>query len=341
MKSPFHLLFALFMLLASPMTALAQMGAGGNSFSVTAPGSILPGDAAAWRIQIMEAAIVNDSIVRLGDIGKPLGNVSAQEWQRMAAYPLWAAPDTQGRPMQIQRQRLLTALREAIGDLADSCLLPSSLSIQLGGSVIMEDDLRSLVIRTLTPQINMLGGFSELTDFRLPSYTFMSYSGQSLILEPITVAPGRINLKFAVQEMDGSIVRRFTGSVFLDLWLDVPCLTRPLARGEAVTLEVLTFVSTNLAYQRGAIWDGRGGPWQTTRSLPAMMPILASDLGPLAAIHRGDLVTLIFESGNLRLSIQVEALGEGSPGDTIIVRNLDSRKQVYATVIDSNTVRTR
>ena len=315
--------------------------AAGSDLRVSAPQAVVPGARDAWRLRVREAAVVREAVVRLGDIADPLGNMPRGEWERLAAVPLWPAPETPGKPLQISRQRLGDALRKALGEVADACLLPNSLAVQRDGAVLLEEDLRSLVVKTLTPQINLLGGHGELTDFRLPAYAFTAHDGQSVVLEAGDVAPGRISLRFAVREMDGAAVRRFSGSVFLNLWMDVPCPVRPLGKGEAVTPDVITFMSCNLAYQKGAVWDGRGGPWQTVRSLGASQPILASDLTPLSAVHRGDKLTLVYTRGNVRISAMVEALEEGGPGDTIAVRNLDSKKQIYATVLDADTVTTK
>ena len=315
--------------------------AAGSDLRVSAPQAVVPGARDAWRLRVREAAVVREAVVRLGDIADPLGNMPRGEWERLAAVPLWPAPETPGKPLQINRQRLGDALRTALGEGADACLLPNSLAVQRDGAVLLEEDLRSLVVKTLTPQINLLGGHGELTDFRLPAYAFTAHDGQSVVLEAGDVAPGRISLRFAVREMDGAAVRRFSGSVFLNLWMDVPCPVRPLGKGEAVTPDVITFMSCNLAYQKGAVWDGRGGPWQTVRSLGASQPILASDLTPLSAVHRGDKLTLVYTRGNVRISAMVEALEEGGPGDTIAVRNLDSKKQIYATVLDADTVTTK
>ena len=297
--------------------------AAGSDLRVSAPQAVVPGARDAWRLRVREAAVVREAVVRLGDIADPLGNMPRGEWERLAAVPLWPAPETPGKPLQINRQRLGDALRKALGEVADACLLPNSLAVQRDGAVLLEEDLRSLVVKTLT------------------AYAFTAHDGQSVVLEAGDVAPGRISLRFAVREMDGAAVRRFSGSVFLNLWMDVPCPVRPLGKGEAVTPDVITFMSCNLAYQKGAVWDGRGGPWQTVRSLGASQPILASDLTPLSAVHRGDKLTLVYTRGNVRISAMVEALEEGGPGDTIAVRNLDSKKQIYATVLDADTVTTK
>lgn len=323
-----------------PLAASAAQPSGNDSRVAVPPASI-GGDSGVWRLRIREAAAVQGDMVRLGDIADPLGGLSRSSWEELAARPLWPAPPTPGKPLQINRQRLEAALRESLGELAASCILPSSLAVQRGGAVYLEPDLRALVMRALTPQINLLGGHGELTDFRLPAYAFTAHEGQSLELERGIVAPGRIGLRFAVKEMDGTVRRRFTGSVFLNLWMDVPCAAVPLNRGDAVSLDRVAFRSENLAYIKGAVWDGRGGPWQVKRAIGVGEAILADDLTPLAAIHRGDRVTLVYRRGNVEMRTMVEALEEGGPGDTIAVRNLSSKKQVYATVRDADTVETK
>ncbi len=331
---------ALLVLAVFPRAAAAWQATGSEARAVAPPASI-GGDSDVWRLRIREAAAVQGDMVRLGDIADPLGGLSRERWEELAASPLWPAPPAPGRPLQINRQRLESALKERLGELAASCILPASLVIQRGGAVYLEPDLRALVIRALTPQINLLGGHGDLTDFRLPAYAFTAHEGQSIELERGVVAPGRIGLRFAVKELDGTARRRFTGSVFLNLWMDVPCAAVPLNRGDAVSPDRVTFRSENLAYTRGAIWDGKGGPWQAKRAIGVGEAILADDLAPLAAIHRGDRVTLVYRRGNVEMRTMVEALEEGGPGDTIAVRNLSSKKQVYATVRDADTVETK
>ena len=291
-----------------------------------------------WRLRIFDAAIVKGDTVLLGEIAEPLGDISDQQWQTLAQKELWAAPNQVGRPFQINKQRLLGALRQYIGMYADSCILPNSLAIQKGGAVIREEDLRRLVIQRLSPQINALGGHSDITDYRLPSYIFVAHASQQLILEQTEVKPGRVSVRFGIQEIDGSIVRRFSGTIFLNLWVDAPALVRPLSKGDALNPADITYRSVNLAYENGELWDGRGGPWQLARSLGALQPIASADLQALAAIHKGDKVVLRYEKGNIRLSVVVEAMEDGGLGDLILLKNLETKKQIYGMVKDQQTV---
>ena len=98
--------------------------AAGSDLRVSAPQAVVPGARDAWRLRVREAAVVREAVVRLGDIADPLGNMPRGEWERLAAVPLWPAPETPGKPLQINRQRLGDALRKALGEVADASLLP-------------------------------------------------------------------------------------------------------------------------------------------------------------------------------------------------------------------------
>lgn len=291
-----------------------------------------------WRLKIFDAAIVRGDKVLLGEIAEPLGDLAPDKWQELARTELWDSPPELGKPYKINKTNLKSALRNSLGMYADSCLLPNALVLQRGGEVVREDMLRKMAVQYLTPQMNKLDGRCDLTDFRLPAYIFVSSRSQNLVLENTVVEPGRINLRFAIQEMDGKIVQRFTGSAFLNVWVDTPAAARPLAKGDTLYPQDITFKNVNLAYERAELWDGKGGPWQVTRSLGALDPISVTDLKPLSAIKKGDKATLVYKKNGVHLTVLVEALEDGAMGDTILVRNIDSKKQIYGKVQDSDTL---
>jgi len=222
--------------------------------------------------------------------------------------------------------------------VAGRCILPGSLVIQRGGLVFHEEDLRSYVVKSLTPQLAAMPGEVELSDFRLPDYIFLAHSQQRVQLEPGKLTPGRVPLRFAVQEVDGNVLRRISGTVNLTLWITAPAASRAMNKGEALAAESVTFMKVNASQLRDLPWDGRGGPWQLNRALNTGEPILQSDLVSQLMVKRGDVVNLIYKRGNLRIATQAQALADGEPGATIAVRNLQTKKQVYAIVKDGTTV---
>jgi flagella basal body P-ring formation protein FlgA len=292
----------------------------------------------AWRLRVREATVAPSRMVTLGDIADPLGSMPPEEWRELAAQALWPAPDEAGKPMQINKARLAAALREVLGPLADRCILPNSLVIQRGGVVLREDDLHSLLVKNLTEPLRALPGTAELQDIRLPPYIFLAHPQQQVTLEPVKLAPGRLSLRFAVQEMDGVVLRRVAATAFLNLWMEVPCAAKPLNRGDPLTPDSVTFVRMNAAHMRELPWDGRGGPWQVQRAIAPNQPILQGDLLAQSMLRKGSVVNLVYEKGNVRMSVRAEVLADAEPGATVAVRNLQSKKQIFATVIDNNTV---
>lgn len=305
----------------------------------SAPAMLADGD---WRLKILPAAVTHTKNVLLKDIAVPLGNMDENVWLDLGGRELWEAPPEEGKPLQINKSKLSQALREALGtETASRCLLPTSLVIQKGGLVFREDDLRNYVVNSLAPQLAAMPGEAELTDFRLPEYIFLSHSGQQVQLEPGKLSPGRVSMRFAVQEADGSVLRRVAGTAKLTLWITAPAASRPLNKGETLAPDAVTFMRVNAASMKDVPWDGQGGPWQVIRSVGKGETILQSDLASKMMVRRGNILTLNYNRGNVHMSIQAEALADGEPGATIPVRNLQTKKQVYATVKDGSTVEIR
>ncbi|MCR4666473.1 MAG: flagellar basal body P-ring formation chaperone FlgA [Desulfovibrio sp.] len=290
-----------------------------------------------WRLKISGSAVAAGANVRLSEIADPIGPVP--DWESLKDMELWPAPPEPGKPLQINRSNLAQALNERLGrDISSHCILPTSIVIQRGGVVVREDALRTYVVKSLTPLLRNMPGEVDFSDFHLPPYIFLAHEGQRIQLEEPKLRAGRVALRFAIIEADGNVLRRISGSITLAQWVTVPTAARNLSKGESLTPDAVTFSRINARRLKDAAWDGKGGPWQLMRTLSAGEPILQTDLATEYMVRRGDIVTLIFSRGNLHLQTQAEALADGEPGSTISVRNLQTRKQVFATVKDGKTV---
>ncbi len=335
------ILFPLFLaLFALPSFSFANQAYGVNP-KVQSGTYVEPLKQGAWRLRVFDAAVVKGDKVLLSEIAEPLGAIPQDIWEVLSKKELWDSPPELGKPYKISKANLINALRSSLGMYADSCLVSNAIVIQRGGSVVREDRLRKMASQYLAPQLNKLGGRADLTDFRLPPYIFVSNNSQNLVLEKTDIAPGRINLKYAIQELDGKIVRRFSGTVFLNLWVDTPATAKPMSKGETLLPKDITYKNVNLAYENNNLWDGLGGPWQITRPMGAFEPISTTDIKPLSAVKKGDKVTLVYKKNGIELSVLVEAMEDGGLGDTILVRNIDSKKQIYGMVQDQNTILAR
>ncbi len=292
---------------------------------------------AGWRIRIRDAAVVSSDQVLLGEIADAEGQVPAETWAKLANTAVMPAPAELGRPMSVAKAKLQPLLRQTLGSYEDLCLYPGNLAVQRGGTVAREAELKQMVIREMAGAFSALPGEVNLQDFRLPPYVFLAHPGQKLTLENTSAEPGRNNLRFNVVDGNTSI-RRFTGSVMVDVWTQVLCAARPLNRGETLDAASVTTVRKNLAHITAPLWDGSGGPWMIVRPVGTEQPIYQADITPLPLVRKGNIVTLRYESNAVTLTVKAEAMSDGGAGETIAVKNLQSKRVVHAVVIDGQTV---
>lgn len=291
-----------------------------------------------WRGVVRSAACVRGPVVLLGEIADPAPGVDARTWQTVAGIRLWQASERPGRPVTADRDKLYKVLKYYLGDQVDNLVLPSQLTVQTGGAVLTQEQLRAKVVAFLTPRARDFGGQVEFKDLRLPLNFF--YDNDDDLVEiglADDIQPGRNQIQFRVVTPDGRTVATKAGSVFLNVWKAVPVAARPLNRSEHISKELVSFKRVNLAYQPD-LWDGTGGPWRMTRTLGRNQPFTRSHLELVPLIEKGERVTLVYRNNRVQLSIRAEALDEAGIGQQVAVRNLQSNKTVLATVVDSNTV---
>ncbi|WP_027720969.1 flagellar basal body P-ring formation chaperone FlgA [Maridesulfovibrio zosterae] len=296
----------------------------------------------SWRIKIKSAAVVNTPRVTLGDIAEFYGELPAQTKAKLSGVELWNAPSVGRKPVRVNRKKLRVALKHYLGDLVSNCIIPSSLSMQSGGRVMSEEDLKRAVVKVLTPQAKLGGGDYKFRDFRLPEHLFFKDSMDGLRVKiPRALTPGSNSFRMEVVSIDGQVLRQLSGSVFVDVWKPVPCPVRPLNRKELLTPDLITWKSKNMAHLGDRVWDGKGGPWRIKIPIGTGQPIMNTSIEPAPVISRGDKVTLVFKSKHLKLTVPVESLEDGGVGQNITVRNLQSKRKIVGTVINAQTVQVK
>lgn len=310
--------------------------------------AVRDGEARKRRIVIRPAACVVGPKVLLGEIADPVPGADPARFAELAKKALWLAPKP-GRPLSIQKIQLKELLQEHLGEEAALCDLPRQLLLQTGGRVFLENELGRIVDDFLAPRLASLastvtvagdgGATVEKRDLRLPPYVFLTDAGDALFIEAVTeIKPGRVGLKFLAKTAEGRIYRQAAAALFLDVWGTVPVTAIPVNTGAILTPEAVTFERKNLAFLKGKLWDGKGGPYRVKRAL-GVGQTLSEDLieaPPLVA--KGARVTLIFEGENIRLQAPAEALADARAGEKIQVKNLLSQKEIVALVRDAQTV---
>ncbi|MDH3360630.1 MAG: flagellar basal body P-ring formation chaperone FlgA [Desulfobulbaceae bacterium] len=126
----------------------------------------------------------------------------------------------------------------------------------------------------------------------------------------------------------------------LRLYGEIACTTRRLKRHEKLTANDIKMVRRDITMlgddlirqQKNAIGK------QTTKSLQPGDIIRTSQLDEPPMVKRGEMVTIVAQAADIRITAPGEAKKNGAMGDIIKVKNLMSRKYIFAKVIADKIV---
>lgn len=326
----------------SGMIATARRALGAGVLALLFCASAFAAEGTGWRIVVKEAACTQGPRLLLSEIAEVRGEPPAGVWERLSSRELWRNAERPGRQVNVSRNQLEQLLRHYVPEVAPRIwALPSQLTLQYGGSLVDRFEIEKQAVAFLTPRTAGLGGDAEFRDFRLPENVFLDNPYDHVEMELFgPLKPGRVNLRVRVVTPDGKTVKRLAASVFLDLWKAVPSAARPLNRMRPLEAADVTFLRKNMAYLPD-VWDGRGGPWRISRPVGQGQPITTASLEPLPAVVKGEKVMLVYQGRRVQMAVKAEALNDADVGQMITVRNLQTKKEILATVIDQHTVAVR
>ena len=151
---------------------------------------------------------------------------------------------------------------------------------------------------------------------------------------------GNVHLT-AIVSARGSVVGKMNLSAWVDVFQQVVCARRNLKKGTVIGAGDLYLSRKNLSRLSRDILkriDGAVG-LRVRHSVKADTCIKRWMLERPPAVERGDRVTILAESGALRITVPGKVLEKGYPGGLVRVRNMMSRKEIFARVVDNLTVR--
>ncbi len=129
-------------------------------------------------------------------------------------------------------------------------------------------------------------------------------------------------------------------SMHASVWRDVWVAHSDLARGELVADADLIRDRRDVLTTHEALADFSSGDatLELANEVPADAILLARDLRLRTVIHRGQIADAILEDGALNITMKVEALEDGAPGQVIHVRNTSSLHDLTGKVLDDQTI---
>jgi len=125
------------------------------------------------------------------------------------------------------------------------------------------------------------------------------------------------------------------------LWKPVLVATRRLERGqpldasaaEVQTLDVLRERLTPIAATT------RLEDQEVVQTVVEGRPINSKDVAPAPMVRKGAVVEVVAGDGSMAITMKGLAMGSGAAGDAITIRNMDTRKDFPARVVNRNSVR--
>lgn len=135
-------------------------------------------------------------------------------------------------------------------------------------------------------------------------------------------------------------VGTFQAAVQARIWREVWTARSMIKRGVSVADADLVRERRDVANLRDALADFAAGDatLEFAESVQANAPLLARAVKPRTVVRRGQLIIARVQDGVLNVSLKVEALEDGAPGQNIRVRNLLSRRDLSGRVLDAQTV---
>ncbi|MBU0483746.1 MAG: flagellar basal body P-ring formation chaperone FlgA [Proteobacteria bacterium] len=195
----------------------------------------------------------------------------------------------------------------------------------------------AVVKNALWPLENLkVSGFNALPDSLILPEGKVDYR----ILNPIDNSHlGRKMVLLAVS-VNGREIGQIQMSGDLRLLGDVICVTHKMSRNSIVSAEDLkvdrrdiSMLDSGLINDLEQVIDKR-----LKTSLRAGAVIYENQVEDPPLVNRGDLVTIMAQSGPMMIKTQGEAKGTAARGEMVRVKNMTSRREIYAKVLDAGLV---
>ena len=240
--------------------------------------------------------------------------------------------------------------REQIGELLKS-VAPEFASTNWSGAAqvrvtrrarpLAESELRDLLTATLQKERVQDRGELELRFMR--PWTPVNVPDEMLLLNIVDLPASGVGPNFiakfelvAGSERLGPWQAVLQARVMKDVLVTRSPIRRgqPLAEGE-YAVERRDVLSLREPLDESAL---KNPSLELAEAVPAGQPLLARSVRMRPAVLRGQMVDGLVRDGALNISLKVEALADGLPGQIVRVRNPKTKREFYAKVQDEQSV---
>ncbi len=206
---------------------------------------------------------------------------------------------------------------------------------------LAQDQFLAALNQDLSAHFNLTG---ELTLELIRPWTPPAQSAVSwsvVVTEYPSVAGSSMLVRCRVLA-DGVVAAESTLLLRAALWRDAWVSRAPLSIGATFDPSQLDTRRVDVFRERDALpADVGDSSFIFTRALTASRLLSWRDIGRRPLVRKGEMVEVAATEGTLLITLKGLAMENGAQGDTVTVRNLDSKRDIHARVVAENRVQVR
>jgi flagella basal body P-ring formation protein FlgA len=292
-------------------------------------------------IRLKERVEINDADILLGQIATIEG-ADTRFNQRLKDILIAKAP-LPGDTRQIDPNLVQKRLKQHhINSAAVIVEAPPQVVVTRGHVEIAKEEIEKIVSEFIIQQTPRDNKRPRIKEIQIPASVILP---KGRITYRVTAPRNRrlmgrcpIAVDFSV---DGQTQKKLWTTAMIEVLGPVVVTRKPLGRHKPIAAEDIDVQTLDLANLPANVLsdpDEVIGK-RTRRVIGALTPLRSDSIELPPLVKRGDLVTIIAESENLKITTLGRVKKKGCLGERIPVVNLDSKKVLHALVVDANTVK--
>ncbi len=312
----------------------------------TAPGFVLILDvvcaAPSVLISVFRTSEVNRDDIRLGDISDITGQ-DAKFIKKLNGVAIGRSP-LPGKSRSIDEDRIRLRLKQYDIDEARARLeVPDNAQVTRGSAVVSEIKIREVVMAYIAQVLPLQQNGIRVKDIQIRKEVVVPKGHITFQVEPPANSDFCGKTPFSVSIfVEGEFERKIWAVADIEILKEVLVTTKPLKRYREITeddIEVREMDMAELPSQTLTDYGDILGK-RARKNIPLNTVLRADMIEFPPLVKRGDMVVVIAESAGLRITAMgIVKEREGRLGERIRVENVDSKRSIYAQVVDSKTVK--
>jgi len=293
------------------------------------------------QINIPDKTELANERILLGEIAHISGE-NTQQVNKIQNIDFGNAP-LPGKNKHIYKDQILTRLKQTgIDSSKIQITAPDKTELTREGLVISKNEIKNIVLNYLDEKMPWEKTMVSIQDIQISDKVVLPKGNITYKVVPPSktkyLGTTPLSVYFLV---NGKNKKRVWVTAYIKVMIEVVVTRKPLGRYKVISEKDIHLKSTNLAKLPSNVItrceDVLGK--RTKRAIDSNVTLRSDliELPPL--VKNGDIVRIVIESDGLKITALGKVKEKGRRGEMIKVINVDSRKAIYARVVNSSSVK--